>query len=462
MQAFPPVGGEARRLAETTSAGLTDGLTSEEFSEVPRTDTTGSYRDAALDKEDAVFFVRDEAHSQQSGRQDDTLEYVDKDLAGEGVPEGKTTRTTVKAKGKKARVSLDAAQWTALIAAIAMALAAGGWQLAERLELFPKPHKKVMPLPKFDFERVEALQADMQLNLERLRRAWEQTSDEVRDGFVKKLETYVQPAVPGEAAAAEKQSFDEALSHLLQPATALRSAPVPESDEEKTNLKRQLMLVNGSLNAAHVELSVMTQLKARQKQQGDGALPFIEELKAQTTDLVTLTNFLQMIAGKTDAIPAAEEGGDAPRIPRVLAQAVADYVLQSELEAVASAGKEEAFVPFIAQFEGTEGPLPDLVIPAGGRFRTEAFVNLVNHLREARTKFTSSSSESMMKLAEDFSIETAVEILDQAEDSASRREELTKRLVKEAAKGTGGSEEKPAGEDGSFYRTLLGLFDGSE
>ncbi|KAL8451076.1 hypothetical protein Emed_002191 [Eimeria media] len=250
-----------------------------------------------------------------------------------------------------------------------MALAAGGWQLAERLELFPKPHKKVMPLPKFDFERLEAKQADAQLNLGRLRRAWEHTSEEVRVGFVKKLQTYVQPSEPGAAAAAEKQNFDDVLSSLRLPATALRSAPIPESDE-----------------------------------------------------------------------------------------AVADYVLQSELEAVASAGKEEAFTPFIAQFEKTEGPLPHLVIPAGGKFRTEAFINLVTHLCEARMKFTSFSSEAMMELAEDFTIESAVEVLDQAEDSASWREDLTKRLVKDAAKGTAGSEEKLAYGDKSIYRTLLGVF----
>ncbi|KAL8432725.1 hypothetical protein ACSSS7_004427 [Eimeria intestinalis] len=462
-QAFPLSGGKARRLAEISSAGTTDGLVGSELSEGPGSGgkTSAVDKEAGFEKEEAIFFDKDDAHSQQSARLDDPMEYVDHGLAGEDVPEGKTTRTSIRVKGKKAKVSLDAAQWTALIAAIGMLLAAGGWQLSEKLELFPKPHKKVMQLPTFDFNRLESQQAELQLSIDRLRRVWQHSSENARVSFIGKLETHMQP-FEAEAASVNQKTFEDALSSLLLPAFALRGAPVPESAEEQTTLREQLMLVNGSLAAAQVQLSVMTQLKEGQKVRGDDQLPPLEKLKAQETDLVSATQFFQMVAGKTVVQLEEEEAEDTPRIPRILAQAVADYLHQSELRAVAAAGTEDAFALFMNQYEETEEPPADLDIPGGGRFPTGAFIALVDQIREVRRQLPPSSSEAMLKLVGDFSVDNAAEILDRAKDNASRRRELTRLLIENALKATSESEGEPPAEYGSFYRTLLALFDDAE
>ncbi|KAL8274940.1 hypothetical protein Esti_001140 [Eimeria stiedai] len=461
MQAFPASGGGPRRLAETVSAS--DGLAGDEFSEGPENggNTIGSHKEAGLDGAEAIVFDRDEVHSQQSGRPDDPLEYVDKDLAGEEVPEGKTTRTTNKMKAKKARASFDAAQWTALIAAIGMLLTAGGWQLAERLELFHKEEKKTMPLPQFDLEGLGAQQVELQLNIEGLRRTWQHASERVKVAFTKKLATYMQPSEADAAFAVDLSKFEDALSPLLLPAAALRDIPVPESEGDETTLRRQVMLVNGSLTAAQVQLSVMAQLDARQKLQGDERLPTIEELKAQQADVVSAAGFLQMLAGGMHTVTEEENAEGIPRIPRVLAQAVADFVLQSELEAAAAAGKEGALRHFIEQYEGTNETPADLSIPAGGRFRTLTFINLVKLINHTRMELMTPPAEAVMRLVEDFTVDTAVEVLDQGEENASRRREVTRRLIEEAAAGTGRDGE-PVVEGGSFYRTLLSLLDNSE
>ncbi|KAL8432727.1 hypothetical protein ACSSS7_004429 [Eimeria intestinalis] len=275
-------------------------------------------------------------------------------------------------------------------------------------------------------------------------------------GLLHFKEYYGGPDTLFSAVATGAHNFDVAFSFFLIPAAALQDAPLPVSKKEETSLRRQLALVNCSLKAAQEHLRFLVELKDSQKKREAEDLPSLEQLMAPEADLVCYNGLMQMLIGEADTATADEEafGRTTARIPRVLAAALANAVADTSLKAAAAQRVNAAFAPLLVEHEDT-----DLSVLAGGRFRTAAFIGLLNRFRTRKDVLNSFSWQAMMQLGEAFSVETAVRALNQISVLEKEEEEIRTDLIGEALKTPAGEVAATSVEDEGFYRAVLGLFD---
>ncbi|KAL8443328.1 hypothetical protein Emag_005941 [Eimeria magna] len=401
---------------------------------------------AALDGERAHLLQRDA--SQISAKSEEP--------AGGELSEGKTSRANIGRELKEitgASRATHLAALAALIAAFGILLTAAGWQLTGALI----GGKEMRELSACNFQQLEV---ELSSNIERLREAWQFAPEDVRLQFAGKLKRYERPTSDEAVVASYEQSFEGALSALLLPAAELGRAPSPVSGEGETTLRRQLLLSNGCMVAAQVQLTFLTQAKERRRQRASEPLPSREALMVQTTDLVSLESFLQMAVGETQI---AEEGGLVdPRIPRVLARALADSAVESELARAAAAEAQKAFAQFRIDYEDLKQPLalaPDLIIPGGGRFPTARFLAVLKEIEE-RSELAPTPSEALMQVVEDFSVEKALDTLNQVVLEAAEQKVITRNTILSALTRTPAAEQDQlAAKSEGYYRALLWLLD---
>ncbi|KAL8443329.1 hypothetical protein Emag_005942 [Eimeria magna] len=399
--------------------------------------------------------VRHKGDSLQNVTLEKELEYVKKELAGDSVAEGLSTSSTPKENAKKGRESLSTKKWVGLLAGAGMLLAAGGLHLSQKLQAFSVAEKN-MDVPKLYSQQIEAQQDELLHNVATLEEMWLISPDNVRFALVRKLFSYTELSSDDTALATVAQNFEVAFSSLLIPAAALQEAPQPVSKEDETLLRRQLTLVSSSVKAAQEQLSFLTELQESQKVRGDERLPSVDQLKAQEVDLVSRNGFMQMLLEEADTATADEEatGRVTERIPRILAEAIANAMAEIALKVAAAERVSEAFAPYLMEPEET-----DLNILAGGRFRTAAFIRLVKGIQNRKHVLASSSWQAIMQLTRAFSVENALRALSEVLVLGKEEEETKRDLIRAALKASADEVGNCVVEDEELYRTVLGLFD---
>ncbi|KAL8426309.1 hypothetical protein Efla_001416 [Eimeria flavescens] len=430
MDALPSFGPQGRRLAAKAERDSTALMVEEDAAAAAARST--SERDA-VDREEAIVFERTEegSLSEEGG----LTAFADKDIAGEGPPEGRTTRTTKAAARRKTRVPLDGFQWTALITAVLMLLAAAGWQLSERLKLKPPTERVVMRLPKYDPLAIASQQAELLLNVRRLQRSWAAAAGDTKAAFAALL--LQQQQLPLELAAAAEAAGIEAgelpLAPLLMPAFTLKEATEPEGEEEKTQLRGQLLLLNGVLSAAEAKLRLLPHLQLREKTEKvlRESLPQAEDLaKWDTADFVGLDGFVRVLAaasaapnaGDVDFAPLAKEEA-AAGVPRPVAAALAAAMLASDLRLSAVGSYQAALAPFLQQHEKGETRSVYDFSPFGGRFPAHLFVDFLKAYLEEEQKLPA-PQEALLACTADWKAETVLDALGKLTDRREREVEL--------------------------------------
>ncbi|KAL8432723.1 hypothetical protein ACSSS7_004425 [Eimeria intestinalis] len=320
----------------------------------------------------------------------EAAEQVNTELAKyEKIEYGKETLKISETKARIAKPSLVAMQRSALMLALGVLLAAGVWSVIR---------KPIRPR-QYSTPDIEAQLATVPLRLRELRQAWGQAPDAVKQDFAQKLtgqeDSRQKPRIPPQ--------FEAALFSLLAPAWQLQKTPIPESEEKKGAFGRMLVLVNASLTAARVELSLMTALDERpDKELGIPELASLQELKAQTGDLVDHRTFLQLVAGEEGTKTTTATSG----IPGVLAQGLARVLAVSKLRSEAKAELSAAFKPFLEDCDSWFG-VGELQIPHHGKIPTAALVTFMQQFEGEGSSCLAFVDKILKALEKSFTVDTA-------------------------------------------------------
>ncbi|KAL8443380.1 hypothetical protein Emed_006851 [Eimeria media] len=371
------------------------------------------------------------------------------ELAAGVVSEGKTSSASAGREAKQIKGSMRAAHlaaFLALILASGILSAAMGWRLTGAL--VGKKETKELRVSRFP-----ELQEELLNNIRKLSLAWQRAPHRVKLDFIQGLERYERPTSDEVVVVPHGQIFADALSALMLPARELSRAPFPASKEEETTLRRQLLLVNGGIVAAHVQLTFTTQMQERHRRRARQYAP-----TGDATDMVSLEGFLRMTVGETET--AEEEGQEGPRIPRLLARALTDIAVDSELTRTAAAEALKAFDRFREDCVDQGQPLgaaPDLTLPGGGRFPTARFLSVLKSLEKRINEFSPTPSEAVMQVVEDFSFENALNVLNQVFLKTSEENEITRGIILRALTRRRASKDMLPEKNEDYFRVLLGL-----
>ncbi|KAL8270475.1 hypothetical protein Esti_005568 [Eimeria stiedai] len=137
--------------------------------------------------------------------------------------------------------------------------------------------------------------------------------------------------------------------------------------------------------------------------QGGGGQPTLTAFKIADQGAAVEANTVNL--RQTDRRRLENKGSTDPK--KTLARVVADSVLQRELEATAAAETEQAFVSLLHEYP-IRTPREDLIIPAGVKFHTAAFISLLSGVRGRRRDFFNFVSK--IELRKKFTADTAHQI----------------------------------------------------
>ncbi|KAL8451216.1 hypothetical protein Emed_002089 [Eimeria media] len=407
-------------------------------------------------------FLSDQ-HLPESGLREAAEFYVNEDLPGFArEEEDSLAEGFFLAKAKKPGRPFIAMTKGFLLLALGALLAGGIWSVTSSA-LKPKES----PLSLAEDIKGEPLP----VKIEKLRQAWGQASKTVKRLFAEKV--LVEQVVVDEAKSPAQLplDFETVLSFLLEPARHVQEGKIEV--EEVYDSTKVRALVDGSLTAAHAQLKLLTKLTERQDMSLIFLhLPSLQQLKAQTTDLVPFSEFLQMVDGEkrdeasaaaaTAAEAAAAAGAAAPdaaattedlvnpKVPRVLAEALARLVVVSKTH---SSGKMEMADAFSSFVEACRTHREDLLIPGGGKFPTAAFNTFVQKMQASGSACNIFIDEGLKGLEQSFTVERTLKFF----------EDLTLFLVKQSSslnKAMGDAfQAAGTSPDGAFYRSLLHMLE---
>ncbi|KAL8443837.1 hypothetical protein Emag_005802 [Eimeria magna] len=178
----------------------------------------------------------------------------------------------------------------------------------------------------------------------------------------------------------------------------------------------------------------------------------VKELKNQKTDLVSFSDFLQMVEGERGtAIPEEEKPGTS-RVPRVLAETVARLVVVSKLHSEAKLETVAAFQPFLEECKSWVFP-GDLLIPGGGKFPTAPFIALMQQMQESGSTCAVFVDKRLKELEKSFTVDNTIAFFEKLTNFLVDQASSLNNAMNDALEAAGLPPADP------FYRTLLHLLE---
>ncbi|KAL8442212.1 hypothetical protein Emed_007379 [Eimeria media] len=291
-----------------------------------------------------------------------------------------------------------------------------------------------------DIEELESQQSELEDKVKLLRRAWEHAEEEVKMIFVLKLASFKQ-LLPGDSRSNAGAIDEQVLNGLLIPAAKVQQAPIPTIPEDRVTLRRQLLLMNACVSAAHRQLTSWQDFSKARREQG--------EQHAKTSSVSAFT-FMRLIEDEAGIVQPEVQDQSSPRIPRMHAWNIAMSVAETRMQAEAAAKSYEAFAPLMKELKVTEHSANDLQVPEGGVFPTESFINFMKETWTIKEKLSGLASEAAKKLANNFTEEGAHACFSEIRRSAVAQVQTLEELKEKATQGT-------PGQDRRLYLTMLGL-----
>lgn len=227
--------------------------------------------------------------------------------------------STARRETRKALVILSA-----LLASLALAFAALGWQIPMRL-------RGLRPLPPISQEDLQACQEKLTASATLLTNAWSESSEAVRKAF---CGYYTPIPADGIPLAEPLKVYEKHVQALLNMHCPVESDP----EEDKRAYASQMKLMTSVCTAAAERLKGLQRFEAKQEETGimlpifhkkaAVVLPAEENLEADG-DLVTFEEFLKMHSNL--AVFRSLSGSKVKgKVPRVLTERLRDLILWDE------------------------------------------------------------------------------------------------------------------------------------